>query len=681
MRYYKLVFIAASGLVFFFLSCSSNQSPPVYPDNSGDLVATDSDSGDHGGLPVSDHDNDVEKSESQEDATIPSDADEPTDKDFADDTDLIDEDIASDSENTGNTGNDSDIGNTGNSGNTADSGDDGNTGDTGDTGDNGDTDDPGNTGNTGNPTCTPGVKYLCYTGHPATRNKGICKDGKAECLEDGASYGECVGEVLPNPLGEICDNDLDDNCNGVENEGCICVAGSMAECYDGPAGTKGIGICKPGLKECTADGKSYGECVGQTLPSVEICNSGFDEDCDGNELVSGGPGDVDLDKDGYSICDGDCCDSKDQCADPNLVNPGAVEFIGDGIDNNCNGVVDEPKTGCSTEKQMGVAVTAIDLLKAMDICEIHDPVKNNWGIVGTPTLTRASGSGAVDYRQYGVTTQFGTDESNKPIFGDTIAVLSSGRARDANDTPDSTSYDSYEYEFGTPPPDFIAEHGGKLPVTKPGCPSGTGANDSVMLKVQIKVPTNAHSFSFDFRFFSQEYLKWTCKDFNDFFITMLDTEWTPPVPWEQPIPSDKNISFDSSGNYISVNSDQFFTVCKSKTGYPCPDGTAALEGTGYQEEYACGGAGGCDGAGATRWLTTTAPVVPGEVITLRFIIWDTSDRWYDSLVLIDNFRWHAEGSAGPVTFACWDLNKNGICDLETEDKNKDGFCDERDCKQ
>ncbi|HRZ79243.1 MAG TPA: hypothetical protein P5044_04480, partial [bacterium] len=82
--------------------------------------------------------------------------------------------------------------------------------------------------------------------------------------------------------------------------------------------------------------------------------------------------------------------------------------------------------------------------------------------------------------------------------------------------------------------------------------------------------------------------------------------------------------------------------------------------------------------GGTKWLTTTAPVVPGETITLKFAIWDTGDTQVDSLVLIDNFRWNLETSTGPVTYECWDTNQNTACDL-SEDFNKDGECSERDC--
>ena len=68
-------------------------------------------------------------------------------------------------------------------------------------------------------------------------------------------------------------------------------------------------------------------------------------------------------------------------------------------------------------------------------------------------------------------------------------------------------------------------------------------------------------------------------------------------------------------------------------------GSAELTGTGYE------GATG----GGTGWLTTTAPVTPGETITLRFIVWDEGDHIYDSATLIDNFRWLADAVIGPVT--------------------------------
>jgi hypothetical protein len=52
-------------------------------------------------------------------------------------------------------------------------------------------------------------------------------------------------------------------------------------CYDGPAGTEGVGSCKAGSKTCAFDGASFGPCAGAILPVVENCATPVDEDCDG----------------------------------------------------------------------------------------------------------------------------------------------------------------------------------------------------------------------------------------------------------------------------------------------------------------------------------------------------------------------------------------------------------------
>lgn len=52
-------------------------------------------------------------------------------------------------------------------------------------------------------------------------------------------------------------------------------------CYDGPAGTAGVGVCKAGVATCLADGSGFGPCEGQVLPLPEDCQTAADEDCDG----------------------------------------------------------------------------------------------------------------------------------------------------------------------------------------------------------------------------------------------------------------------------------------------------------------------------------------------------------------------------------------------------------------
>jgi len=406
-----------------------------------------------------------------------------------------------------------------------------------------------------------------------------------------------------------------------------------------------VGCNAPPSDYCSAsvawEYEAVGECfAGTCLYEREGFSCVFG--CAGSVCAEG-----DIDGDGYLVSEGDCNDLEVG------VNPGAMEVAGDGVDNDCDGQTDaadgDLNTACSTGQNFTTSVNAakaLAMLNAMDLCKLSVSDGHGgttWGIVSY-SIVRADYPVSFqipDYRQIGITTQFGTHADNLPRENNNMAVMSSGRARDNNDT-DATTTTTYSYDNGAPPTDFTAPHGGALPSTNPSCPNGSGANDSVMLDVYIKVPTNAESLSFNFRFFSQEYWNWTCTVYNDFFIAMLNSGWTPDplaVPPETPIPADKNISFDNSGNYISVNSPSFFTHCTPKTGYTCLDGTAELVGTGYINPT----------AGATEWLLTEAPVLSGETIRLRFAIWDTSDQALDSLVLMDNFEFSEDPSTGPST--------------------------------
>ena len=64
----------------------------------------------------------------------------------------------------------------------------------------------------------------------------------------------------------------------------LCVSGVMSSCYDGSPATANVGVCKSGMHLCMPDGSSYGDCMGQVLPSAENCLKAADEDCDGKAL-------------------------------------------------------------------------------------------------------------------------------------------------------------------------------------------------------------------------------------------------------------------------------------------------------------------------------------------------------------------------------------------------------------
>ncbi len=140
-----------------------------------------------------------------------------------------------------------------------------------------------------------------------------------------------IADLQGHPWVENCTNGIDDNYNNLTDcadsvcDGLSCNS-QMGICYEGSCCTP---ICD-GL-ECGSDGcgGSCGIC-----DSGYICNAGTCEvDCD------------DQDGDGYgtgSGCLGMDCDDYSSS-----INPGAEELC-DGLDNNCNGYVDEENaTDCS----------------------------------------------------------------------------------------------------------------------------------------------------------------------------------------------------------------------------------------------------------------------------------------------------------------------------------------------
>ena len=127
--------------------------------------------------------------------------------------------------------------------------------------------------------CTPGSTSACYSGPPSTEDVGTCLSGTQTCNVAGTGYDACVGQVLP--VAEVCGDGADNDCDGVSDDGCVCFPQSVTSCYGGPAGTAGVGVCQAGQQTCNATGTGYGACAGDVVPSAEVCGDGLDNDCDG----------------------------------------------------------------------------------------------------------------------------------------------------------------------------------------------------------------------------------------------------------------------------------------------------------------------------------------------------------------------------------------------------------------
>ena len=351
---------------------------------------------------------------------------------------------------------------------------------------------------------------------------------------------------------------------------------------------------------------------GSIYPGAPEQCDGKDHDCDGTPNEP-----CDIDGDGYTV-GGVNGEGKDCNDGEKLVNPGAFEVVGNNVDDNCDGRIDEVTPPCDGNINQK---DAMSYAGAIELCG--------------PWAAKATWVGGPDLKQHAVLPDFGT--RYKPKTGANFIVLSSGIAADRDDAGYADPQPGTE--FANADVQNPAPMNTKNNVCGMNVSDELNVHDYIELKLTLKVPTNAQSFSFNFLFVSAEYPEWVGSEFNDKFLALLDSH-----------SYRGNISFDKNKNPITVNVG-FFSVCDSapicdgaKTN-TCKQSISELGGTGYELDDGTGIPMG----GGTSWLTSTAPVTRGETATLRFIQFDEGDRILDSAVVLDNFQWQLQAAGGPTT--------------------------------
>lgn len=216
---------------------------------------------------------------------------------------------------------------------------------------------------------------------------GLVDDGTLPQIGDvcGTDEGECVQGVKVCTDGKIlCDSPhppVAETCNGLDDD-CDGVVDN-----GNPGGGllcgNGVGVCVQGLSVCK-DGSV--QCEGGTGPSAEICD-GLDNDCNG-EIDDGNPG-------GGASCGagpGVCVLGTVTCVGASLQCIGAgppVDEVCNGIDDNCNGLVDEgfntaiDVNNCKVCGRKCVADNAIPRCQAGE-CEIDACTQDHWDVDGNP---------------------------------------------------------------------------------------------------------------------------------------------------------------------------------------------------------------------------------------------------------------------------------------------------------
>jgi hypothetical protein len=197
----------------------------------------------------------------------------------------------------------------------------------------------------------------------------------------GTTGGGGTGGFTCSPSPEVCDG-KDNNCDGQVDEGCSCTDGATQNCYAGPNDTLNVGACKGGTQACS--GGQWGLCTGQVLPKPEACD-GVDDDCNGkiDDGLGGDPCTLGL----SGVCAmgaKKCIGGSYVCSQVNFPTAEAC----DGLDNNCNGQIDEGNPGgggaCMTGQPGACAVGVTNCQQGLLKCvaniaqtEVCDGIDND----------------------------------------------------------------------------------------------------------------------------------------------------------------------------------------------------------------------------------------------------------------------------------------------------------------
>ena len=438
----------------------------------------------------------------------------------------------------------------------------------------------------------------------------VCVNGQCFDLVCAPNQDFCANETT---LGHCSEDGLDfvpepcpDGtwCDGAACVPWVCTPGELV-CADATV----ISTCNEFGSGPTAGGEDCsdqelcclgGECV---EPAAEMCDN-KDNNCNG--AIDEG-----CDDDGDGFCDADylvlgkptiCLDGPGDCDDDSdSVYPGNKEAVGDGIDNDCDGAVDEVETcpGPCTGHSVDAYLCALEMClePAVVSAAFSSPTGDN-----------------IDPAWEAV-PHFGAPENDlAPWAGASYGLLASGPAT-------GTSH-STDLQGGSGAPD-------------PYSSDGYTTHDNVEFKVALQAPQAALGFSIDYIFFSEEYEEYIGTSFNDKFYIILQAPVSEPA-------GKKVINLTACSNPTAYH-DVIDPVTGEKLCYmaintafsePCEAPKTNIAGTGFE----CGAPDSAHGS-STGWLTTAWPVAPGESIELLFHIHDTSDGIFDSEVALDNFQW------------------------------------------
>lgn len=163
------------------------------------------------------------------------------------------------------------------------------------------------------------------------------------------------------------------------------------------------------------------------------------------------------------------------------------------------------------------------------------------------------------------------------------------------------------------------------------------AHDLQWLRFEARVPQGVQSFSLAAAWFSAEFPRRVESPehrYDDLFaVWMTGREFTGNVA-----AFSSGGAMDAAGlathlltgsGHLSTDSPVLLnTGFQGSTGRPC-----SIRGWDF---------GDCPRGAASGWMRVRAPVSPGETIIVAVALFDQGDDQYDTMALLDDFRWHCE---------------------------------------